>query len=132
MSFVSHVCVIRQACLSYTADLSNTFLAGIYLFKVNGNTRTTSEIFSKLTIETPKQCHWRHSSFFTINSEQILRIVLVFPLLAFNKKCCLGYSVTWKSYLDRTDSTRDSFAKYFAFKHRLKQSDWVLFLANLL
>ena len=33
-----------------------TFLAGIYMFKVNnGNTRTRCEICSKLTIKTPER-----------------------------------------------------------------------------
>ena len=43
------------------------------------------EICSKLTI-TKKQGQWSPSCIFTVNFEQILRIVLVFPLLTLNKK----------------------------------------------
>ena len=47
--------------------------AGTYLLKVSdGNTRTMCEICSKLTIKT-------------VNFEQILHIVLMFPLLTLDK-----------------------------------------------
>ena len=56
--------------------------AGIYFFKVNnGKTRTMFEIYSKLTIKTPERRHWRRSSVFIVNFEEIWHIVLVFPLL---------------------------------------------------
>ena len=51
----------------------------------NENTRAMCEICSKLTIKTPKGRHCRRSGVFTVNSEQISYIVLVFPLLALNK-----------------------------------------------
>ena len=51
--------------------------AGIYMFKVNGNTRRMCEICAKLIIKTPEQ---RHSVVFTVNLEKDLHIVLVFPL----------------------------------------------------
>ena len=47
-------------------------LAGIYLLKVNNrNTRTRCEIYSKLTIKTPEQSHWRHSGVFIVKIENI-------------------------------------------------------------
>ena len=50
--------------------------AGIYLFKVNNrNTRTRCEISSKVTI-----------SFFIVNFEHILQLVLVFAFLTLNSK----------------------------------------------
>ena len=53
--------------------------AGIYFFKVNnGKTRTMCEIYSKLTIKTPERRHWRRSSVFIANFEQIWHIVLVY------------------------------------------------------
>ena len=56
-------------------------LAVIYMFKVNnGNTRTMCEICSKLTIKTPER-----SDVFIVNFEQILHIVIMFPLLTLNK-----------------------------------------------
>ena len=58
--------------------------ASIYLLNVNnGNTRTTCKICSKLT--TPEWRQWRLCGVFTVNFEQILHIVLVFPLLTLNK-----------------------------------------------
>ena len=52
------------------------------MFKVNNrSTRTRSEIFSKLTINTPEQRHWHRCSVFTVNFEHISHIVLVFLLL---------------------------------------------------
>ena len=50
--------------------------AGIYLFKVNNrNTRTRCEISWKVTI-----------SFFIVNFEHILQLVLVFVFLTLNSK----------------------------------------------
>ena len=57
-----------------------------YLFKVNNrNTRTTSEIYSKLTIKTPERHHRRRYSVFVVNFGQIIHIVLVILLLTLNK-----------------------------------------------
>ena len=57
----------------------------IYLFKANNeNIRKMFEICSKLTIKTPerRQCQ---SGNFSVNSELIPRITLVFSLLTLNK-----------------------------------------------
>ena len=48
------------------------YLADIYLFKIsNRNTSTRCEICSKLTIKTPERYHWRCSSVFMVNFEQV-------------------------------------------------------------
>ena len=58
---------------------NKVYPAGIYLLKVNNrNTRTTSEIYSKLTIKTPEQ------GVFIVNFEHILCLVLAFLLLTLN------------------------------------------------
>ena len=57
----------------------------IYLLKVNNrNTRTRSEICSKLTIKTPERRQWRRSGVFIVNFEHISHLVLVFLLLTLN------------------------------------------------
>ena len=43
------------------------------------------EVCSKLTMMTPKPGHWRRSSVFILNFEQILHILPVFPLFTLNK-----------------------------------------------
>ena len=59
---------------------------GNYLFKVNNrNTRTSYEIFSKLTIKTPERCQWRRSGIFIVNGENILYLALVFQLLTLSR-----------------------------------------------
>ena len=59
--------------------------AGIYFFKVNnGKTRTMCEIYSKLTIKTPERRHWRRSSVFIVNFEDISHLVLVLLLATLN------------------------------------------------
>ena len=74
-----------------------TSTAGIYLFKVNNrNTRTIYEIYSKLTIKTPKWSQWRHSGAFIVNFEHILHIALLFLLLTLKSKCQLG--VRWNGW----------------------------------
>ena len=61
-----------------------TFLGRIYIFNVNnGNDRIMSEICSKLTIETPGRM--TRSSVFIDNFEQISHIVMLFPLLTYEK-----------------------------------------------
>ena len=58
---------------------------GIYLFKsLMEDTTSIWEICSKLTIKTPKR-HWHRSAVFIINFAWISHIVMVFPLLTFNK-----------------------------------------------
>ena len=60
-------------------------LAEVYLLKVNNrNTRTRSEICSKLTVKTPARRQKRRSGVFIVNSEHISHLVLVFPLLTLN------------------------------------------------
>ena len=60
--------------------------AGICLFKVNNrNTRTSCEICSKLTINTPKRRQWRRSGVFIVNFEHISHLVLVFLLLTLSR-----------------------------------------------
>ena len=55
------------------------------MFKVNNrNTRTRSEICSKLTIKIPERRHWRRSGVF-VNFEHISHLVLVFLLLTLSK-----------------------------------------------
>ena len=52
---------------------------GNYMFKVNNiNTRTRSEICSKLTIKTPKRRKMRRSGVFIVNFEHISHLVLGF------------------------------------------------------
>ena len=59
---------------------------GNYMFKVNSrNSRTRSEICSKLRIKTPERRHWRLSSVFIVNFEHISHLVLVFLLLTLSK-----------------------------------------------
>ena len=58
---------------------------GIYLLKVNNrNTKTRSEICSKLTIKIPERRHWRRSGIFIVNFEHISHLVLEFLLLTLN------------------------------------------------
>ena len=64
-------------------SVSFTFLAGIYLFKVNKrNTKKRCAICSKLTIKTPESCH---SGVFIANFEHVLHLVLVFLLLTLSR-----------------------------------------------
>ena len=55
------------------------FLDGIFLFKINSNTRTLWEICSVLTKKTLERLQWRLSGVLIANFEQISQIVLVFP-----------------------------------------------------
>ena len=48
-------------------ELTAIFQAGIYLLKVNRNTRARCEICSKLTIKTPERRHWRRSGVLIVN-----------------------------------------------------------------
>ena len=49
------------------------------------------EIYSKLTIKTPEQVHWRRSGVFIVNFEQISHIVLVSRLLTLNNLTPVGF-----------------------------------------
>ena len=67
-----------QFCASIPAD--------IYMFKVHDrNTRARSEIYSKLTIKAPEQCHRHCSGVFIVNFEHISHLVLVFLLLTLSR-----------------------------------------------
>ena len=82
----------------HTCVKSFFFLASTYFFKINnGNTKAMSEIGSKLTIKTLKQCQWRSCGVFIINFEKISHIALVFPLLTLCKKMSAG--LVYKSIL---------------------------------
>ena len=71
--------------ISLLALVFTTHPAGISLLKVNnGNTRKISEICSKLTINTPEQRQWHHSSVFIVNFEHISHLVLLFLLLTLD------------------------------------------------
>ena len=72
---------------THSVDLEKyVFSAGIYLYKFkNRITRTMYEICTKWTIKTPERSQWRRSGVFIVDFEQILHIVLVFPLLISSK-----------------------------------------------
>ena len=56
------------------------------MFKGNyGNAWTMYEIRSKLTLKIPQRRQWRRFAVFIVNLEQILHIVLMFPILILNK-----------------------------------------------
>ena len=64
----------------------NHSLANIYLYKaINGNSSTTHEICSNLTIKTPEQRQRRCFGDIIVNFEQTLHIILMFPLITLNK-----------------------------------------------
>ena len=74
--------------------------AGIHLFKVKkGNTRTMSEVSSKLTLKTPEQRQLRCSGVFVVNFEEILflHLVLVFPCLTLSKYMPTGKLICSKN-----------------------------------
>ena len=72
---------------SYPISICRYKPAGNYMFKVNSrNTRTRSEITSKLTIKTPEQLQWCRSVVFIINFEHILHLDLVFLLLTLSRQ----------------------------------------------
>ena len=65
------------------------------MFKVNNrNTRTRSEICSKLTIKIPERRHWRRSGIFIINFEHVLHLFLVFLLLILSRQLPAGSTAT--------------------------------------
>ena len=68
-----------------TGSEKDLYTAGIFLLKVNNrNTRTGSEICSKLIIKTPEQCQWCRAGVFVVNFEHISHLVLAFLLLTLN------------------------------------------------
>ena len=69
----------------------NECTAGIYLFNVNNrNTRTIYKICSKLTVETPEQCHWCCSGVFIANFQYTSHIALVFSFFTLNRSMLAG------------------------------------------
>ena len=57
----------------------SSFPAVIYLLKFNNrNTRTKSEIYSKLALKTPERRQWYRSGVFIVNFEHISHFILVF------------------------------------------------------
>ena len=50
----------------------------------NRNTRTRSEICSKLTLKTPERRHWRRFGVFIVNFEHISQLVQLFLLLTLS------------------------------------------------
>ena len=67
------------------------FIYGLFVFYQppftcsKSTVETMCEIFSKLTIKTSELRQWYLSGVFIVNLEQVLKIVLVFPLLTFNQ-----------------------------------------------
>ena len=67
------------------------FPSGIYLFKVsNRTTRAMCEICLKLIIKTPERRQSRRSGVVVVKFEQFSNIVLLFPMLTFNKEMPAG------------------------------------------
>ena len=57
------------------------------VFKTSWKTKNVCrEICSKITMNTPERRHWRCSDVFIVNSEEILHVALIFPLLTLNKQ----------------------------------------------
>ena len=87
--FITNFCIL---CHNYTyprnQNLKQSCLSSLfnYMLKINNrNTRTTCEICSKLTIETPERRHWRRSGVFIVNFEHISHLVLRFLLLTLSR-----------------------------------------------
>ena len=59
-------------------------VAGIYLFKVNNENNSVWNLFI-LSVRRLERHHFHRSDVVIINFEQILLIILVFPLLGWNK-----------------------------------------------
>ena len=56
------------------------------MFKVNNrNTRARCEIYSKLTIKTPKRSQWHRSGVFIVNFEYISHLALPFSIVNFEQ-----------------------------------------------
>ena len=56
---------------------------------------------SAQTIKTLERRHWRRSGVFIVNFEQILHVVLVFPLLTLNKQMLVGLFPLTSSKTDK-------------------------------
>ena len=72
--FLEHVSfttsVNESCCFAVNLQRVEFITASIYLLEVNNrNTRTSCEIYSKLTIKTPERPHWLRSGVFIVNFE---------------------------------------------------------------
>ena len=80
----------RQIVLDYSHLFEFCFQANIYLFKViNRKIRKRCEICSKLTIKSPKRCHWRRSSVFIVNFANISCLFRCFYFWLWTSYCLL-------------------------------------------
>ena len=68
-------------------------IAGIYLLKVNSNTKTRFEIWSKSIVKAQER---PHSGVFIVNFEHISCLVLVFLMLTLNKQMPAGFKIVIK------------------------------------
>ena len=74
--------------LSINFVVVNPCSANIHLFKVNNrNTRTRSEICSKLGIKAPERRHWPRSDVFIVNFYHISHLFLLFYCWLWTSKC---------------------------------------------
>ena len=74
----------------------------IYLFKVNNiSTRKRCEICSKLTLKIPQRCHWRCSSVFYVNFENIPYLFILFSIVVYCGKCYYNVIYFGKCLLGR-------------------------------
>ena len=82
---------LRQSKHTFTLIFAH-FPSGIYMFKVsNRTTRAMCEICLKLIIKRPERCQSRRSGgVFVVKFEQFSNIVLLFPMLTFNKEMPAG------------------------------------------
>ena len=84
--FRFHFCALLQPiCAGEVTEVimieSSLYFTGNYVFKVNNrNTRTRYELYSKLTIKTPKRRQWHRSGVFINIFEHIPHLVIVFIL----------------------------------------------------
>ena len=80
---------VVQASYCSSSIFVTGFPAGTYLLKVNNrNTSTWCEIYSKLTIKTPRH----RSGVFNVNFDHNSRHALVFLLLTLNMQLLAGFS----------------------------------------
>ena len=100
------------------------FTANISLFKVgNRKSRKRCEIYSKLTIKTPKRRHWRRFGVFIVNFEHMSLLFLVFLLLTLNKEVLVGlfhqyqlHRISFKNFsLDCFASSKTFFSWFYYF-----------------
>ena len=74
-----------MSCSNNWADFARSYLANIYLFKVNNGNTMQCVKFVQLTIKGPDRGHWRRSGVFTVNCEQISDTVLVVSIVEFEQ-----------------------------------------------